>query len=106
MGWGGEEEEPSLPRRRENVLCSSFTDSAEQRWVTATREVALPLMGLDLFFCIFIPLLQAIPCPGPFHPHFPVNAGVPTLGARRDWDSRPLGSESLLVARRQGTHLA
>ena len=50
MGWGGEEEEPSLPRRRENVLCSSFTESAEQRWVTATREVALPLMGLDLFF--------------------------------------------------------
>lgn len=50
MGWGGEEGEPSLPRWRENVLRSSFTESAEQRWVRATREVALHLMGLDLFF--------------------------------------------------------
>lgn len=49
-GWRGRRQrEPSLPRRQENVLWSSFTESTEQRWRPATLEVALHSMGLDLF---------------------------------------------------------
>lgn len=38
------------PRRQENVLSSSFTESAEQRWAPATWGAALHFTGLGLFF--------------------------------------------------------
>lgn len=71
MGWRGEEGDPSLPRRRENVLRSSFTESAEQHWVPATRKVALHLMGLDLLFASSFVSSKLFPGRAPFVPTSP-----------------------------------
>lgn len=59
---------PTLPRQRKNVLRSSFSESAEQRWGPVTGEVALDRLGFA--FCIFISLFQAVSGEGCLRPHF------------------------------------